>query len=265
MTRLARAVPVLVVFVVVLVCWHVVSTVVLSPARRFLLPAPHEVLLVGFLDPDNLSDLLAALGRSALVAVLGLVIAAALGVGLAVLMSQARWVEQAVYPYAVVLQTVPILALVPLFGFWFGFGFPSRVLVCVLIALFPVVANTLLGLKSASAGLHDLLTLHRAGRVRRLLVLQFPAALPALFTGLRISAGLSVIGAVVGDFFFKQGEPGIGVLIDLYRQRLQSEQLFAAVLLSSAFGVVVFWLFGALARRAVGSWHESGAARDRVR
>jgi NitT/TauT family transport system permease protein len=102
-----------------------------------------------------------------------------------------------------------------------------------------------------------LFTLHRAGRWTRLVKLQLPAALPSIFTGLRISAGLSVIGAIVGDFFFKQGHPGIGILIDLYRQRLQSEQLFAAVILSSLLGVVVFWVFGFLARRVTGAWHES--------
>jgi NitT/TauT family transport system permease protein len=88
--------------------------------------------------------------------------------------------------------------------------------------------------------------------------LQLPAALPSIFTGLRISAGLAVIGAIVGDFFFRQGEAGMGVLIDYYRSRLQSEQLFAAVILSSLFGLAVFLLFGALARRVVGGWHESG-------
>jgi NitT/TauT family transport system permease protein len=90
--------------------------------------------------------------------------------------------------------------------------------------------------------------------------LELPAALPSIFTGLRISAGLAVIGAIVGDFFFKQGEPGIGILIDLYRSRLQSEQMFAAIILSSLLGVIVFWLFGFLARRVVGAWHQS--ARD---
>src|SRR6185503_8200595 len=117
------------------------------------------------------------------------------------------------------LQTVPILALVPMFGFWFGFGFASRVLVCALIGVFPILANTLFGLRSVAGNHHDLFTLHRAGRLTRLVKLQIPAAAPSIFTGLRIAAGLSVIGAIVGDFFFKQGQPGIGILIELYRQR----------------------------------------------
>jgi NitT/TauT family transport system permease protein len=242
----------------VLAAWYAVSYLVLSPERRFLMPPPHAVVKVGLLTRDSFMELGEALLLSTRVALLGLVVAVAIGMGMAVLMHQARWIERSIYPYAVILQTIPILALVPLLGFWFGFGFPSRVLVCVLIALFPIVANTLFGLQSVEASQHDLFTLHGAGRLTRLWKLELPAALPAIFTGLRISAGASVIGAIVGDFFFKQGEPGIGILIDLYRARLQSEQLFAAVFASSMLGVVVFWCFGLLARRVVGRWHESG-------
>ena len=249
--------PPALVFVLAVAGWYAVSYLVLSPDERFLLPPPHDVVRVGFLDRDNLVELLLALGLSARVAMLGLAVAVVAGVAVAVLMSQARWVERSFYPYAVILQTVPILALVPMFGFWFGFGFFSRVLVCVLIGIFPIIANTLFGLRSVADSYHDLFTLNRAARLTRLVKLQIPAAAPSIFTGLRIAAGLSVIGAIVGDFFFKQGQPGIGILIELYRQRLQSEQLFAAVILSSLFGLVVFWGFGFLARWAVGGWHES--------
>jgi NitT/TauT family transport system permease protein len=250
--------PPLVVLAAALGVWYGISYLLLSPERRFLVPPPHSVAEVGFGTPDNLIELLQALLLSGTVALLGLSIAFTAGTTLAIVMHQARWLERSLYPYAVVLQTVPILALVPLFGFWFGFGLPSRVLVCVLIALFPIIANTLFGLQSVEGSHHDLFTLHGAGRMTRLWKLELPAALPAIFTGLRISAGASVIGAIVGDFFFKQGEPGIGILIDLYRARLQSEQLFAAVILSSSLGVIVFWCFGFLARCVVGGWHASG-------
>jgi NitT/TauT family transport system permease protein len=251
------ALPPTLVLAATLALWYLASYALLSADRRFLLPPPHAVVEVGFLDRHNLTELLAALGLSAEVALFGLAIAAAVGVGLAVLMSQARWVERSLYPYAVILQTIPVLAIVPLLGFWFGFGFGSRVLVCVLVSIFPIIANTLFGLRSTNGNLEDLFRLHRAGRFTRLVRLQLPTALPAMLTGLRISAGLSVIGAIVGDFFFKQGAPGIGILIDLYRQRLQTEQMFAAVLLASGLGVAVFWSFGVLARRVVGGWHES--------
>jgi NitT/TauT family transport system permease protein len=238
--------------------WYTVSYRLLTPDTRFLVPPPDAVVRVGFLDPVNRAELLDGLLLSARVAMLGLASAAVVGICLAILMSQARWVEHSVFPYLVLLQATPILALVPLYGFWFGYGFTTRVLVCFLIALFPIVANTLFGLRSVDRDHHDLFTLHGAGRITRLWKLQLPAALPSIFTGLRISAGLSVVGAIVGDFFFRQGEAGMGVLIDYYRARLQSEQLFAAVILSAAFGFAVFLLFGALARKVVGGWHESG-------
>src|SRR5205085_10957858 len=133
--------------------------------------------------------------RSAVVGRAGLLSYTVVSPGLPILMSQANWLERSIYPYGVVLQTIPRLALVPLFGFWFGFGFGSRVLVCVLIGLFPIIANTLFGLRSVDQGHLDLFALHRAGRLVRLVKLHLPAALPAIFTDLRISAGLSVIGA----------------------------------------------------------------------
>jgi NitT/TauT family transport system permease protein len=248
------------VLALVLTLWYLGSYVLIDADLRFLLPPPHEVVRVSFTDPANLSELLAGLALSAEVAMSGLVLAAVAGVTMAILMSQARWLERSLYPYAVVLQTVPILALVPLIGYWFGYGFASRVLVCVLISIFPIIANALFGLRSVDLGLHDLFTLHRADRLDRLVKLQLPAALPAIFTGLRIAAGAAVIGAVVGDFFFQQGAPGIGQLIYQYNRQLRSEQLFAAVLLACLFGLVVFWVFGVLARR-VTAWHASESGR----
>jgi NitT/TauT family transport system permease protein len=220
------------------------------------------VIQVSFLDPFNLRELLGALWLSTRVAFTGLAIAILLGLALAVAMNRAKWIERSLYPYAVLTQTIPILAMVPLFGFWFGFGSFSRVLVVVLFAIFPIIANTLFGLQSVDQEHHDLFTLHGAGRGTRLWKLEFPTALPSIFTGLRIAAGLAVIGAIVADFFFKQGDPGIGILIDRYQSRLQSEQMVGAIILSSLLGIVVFWFFGFLAHRVVGGWHESAGGLD---
>ena len=254
---LAQIVAPMIVFALVIAVWLFISYVLLEPRRRFLMPPPQEVVRIGFFDARNLSEILGALWSTTQVAIVGLLVAIAIGTVVPVAMIQARWIEWSIYPWAVVLQTIPILAIVPLIGFWFQFGFSSRVLVCVLISLFPIITNTLFGLKSTDQAHHDLFTLQRAGRVQRLLKLQLPGALPAILSGWRIAAGLSVVGAIVGDFFFRQGEPGIGRLIDDYRARLQSEQLFAAVALSSLLGLVVFWGFGLLGQLLVGSWHES--------
>jgi NitT/TauT family transport system permease protein len=251
-----RALPPIVVLAAFIGVWYLASTTLVAEGLRFLLPTPDAVVRTAFLDPSNLEELLSGLALSARVAMTGLALAVVIGLSWAIVMSQARWLERSLYPYAVLLQTIPILALVPLFGYWFGFGLPSRVLTCVLIALFPIVANALFGLQSVDPALHELFTLHGVGRLTRLVKLQLPAAMPAIFTGLRISAGAAVIGAVVGDFFFQQGQAGIGQLIYIYPRRLQSEMLFGAVILASLLGLAVFWSFGIVARWAT-AWHES--------
>jgi NitT/TauT family transport system permease protein len=263
--RLASWAPPAIMFVIFTGLWYLVSEVVLDEQQRFLLPPPDAVVAVAFLDPVNRAPLLRGLALSATVALIGFLIAVVLGVAIGTAMSQARWVERSLYPYAVLLQCVPILALVPVIGFWFDFGLPSRVIVTVLIALFPVISSTLFGLQSTDRGQHDLLSLHRAGRVTRLVKLQFPSALPALLTGLQVSATLAVVGAVVGDLFFKQGTPGIGVLIDLYRARLQTEQLLGAALLACLLGVAAFSLLGLLIRVTTGGWHGSTTVHGRPR
>lgn len=250
--------PPLVLGVLVIGAWYFVSYVVLDESKRFLMRPPHQVIQKGFLEWDTLSELLDGLWSSTKVAFFGLVVAILIGFTLAIIMSQAKLLERAMFPYLVTLQAIPILAIVPLIGFWFGYGRFSRVFVCVIIALFPIIVNTLFGLQSAERGMHDLFTLHHASRFTRLRKLMFPGALPAIFAGLRISAGLSVIGAIVGDFFFGQGEIGIGQLIRRYVSRIQGEELLAAVILSSALGVAVFLIFGWIQNKAIGKWYEPG-------
>jgi NitT/TauT family transport system permease protein len=251
-------------FGVIIGVWYYISDVGLSPMRRFLLPPPNQVIQGGILTWSNLSQILDGLALTARAAGIGFGIAAVLGISLAIVMSLAKAFERSIYPYAVILQTIPILAIVPVIGFAFGFNFRSRVLVCVMISLFPIITNTLFGLLSVDHGLHDLFSLHGAGRLRRLWKLQLPAALPNIFTGLRTSAGLSVIGAVVGDFQFLQGQPGIGALIQLYSNRLEPDQLYSAVLITSLFGVCVFSLVGFVSHRVIGAWHESARRRDQT-
>lgn len=237
--------------------WYFVSYVMLDESRRFLMRPPHEVIQVGFLEWDNFSEILDGLWSSTRVAITGLLISIVIGFVLATIMSQSKILERAIFPYMVTLQAIPILALVPLISFWFGTDQTSRIIVCVIISLFPIIVNTLFGLQSAERGMHDLLTLHGAGRVTRLRKLMFPAAMPAIFAGLRISAGLSVIGAIVGDFFFGRGDAGIGQLLRKYASQLQGEQLLAAVIMSSALGVAVFLLFGWIQNRAIGRWYDA--------
>jgi NitT/TauT family transport system permease protein len=252
---LPRSVPVVGALVGIAAVWYAVSYLALAPNQRFLLPPPHEVYGEALTNARLMGPMTAALGRTFGVTLVGLVIAVVLGIAYAVVMSQWRLAERVLYPYAVILQTIPILALVPLIGIWLGYGFPARVVVCVIIAVFPMIANTLFGLQSATAAAHDLFTLNRATRWQRLWKLQFPAAVPAIFTGLRNAAGLAVIGAIVGDYFFQQGSPGIGGLLRVYTERLQMDALLTAVTLTALFGVVVFTAFAVLDRAVVGRWY----------
>jgi NitT/TauT family transport system permease protein len=260
----AAVVPPLVILGLVVGLWYFVSYVVLDRRRQFLLHPPHDVVAEGFLDRDNFAEILDGVWSSMRVAAVGLTISIVLGIGIAVLMSQAKVIERAWFPFLVTLQAIPILALVPMIQFWFGTDWRARVLVCVIISFFPIVLNTLFGLLSADAGLHDLITLHHGGRWTRLTKVMFPSALPAIFAGLRIAAGLSVIGAIVGDFFFGLGDVGLGQLIRKYSQNTNyGEQLLAAVIMSSVLGITVFLSFGALQQAVIGKWYDSKSGGGR--
>ena len=244
--------------------WYLVGGVLLPEHKRFLLPLPHRVVTDGFLvwrtsERRGLQPVLLSTWDSAKIALAGLVVTVVVGTTLAVLMSMSRWVERATWPYLVAIQSAPVLALTPLIRALIDGVTTQRIVVVVLISVFPVVSNTLFGLLSAGTAQHELFTLHRASRWTRLTKLQFPSALPNIFVGLRISAGLSVIGAVVGDFYFRQGGVvGIGAQIDVYRSRLWGAELITAIIMASALGLCVFLAFGRLERLVVSRWHDGG-------
>jgi NitT/TauT family transport system permease protein len=252
---LKKSWPPLLVFLGLIGIWYFISYVLLSESERFLMRPPHEVVLA-MIDPATSADIMEALGRSAGVALTGLLWAIGIGMVWAIAMSQAHWIERSLFPYAVILQCIPILALVPLIGFWFGYEYFARVIVCIMIALFPIVSNTLFGLQAVDKGQRELFKLQGATKWIVLTKLELPTALPAIFAGVRISAGLAVVGAIVGDFFFRRGTPGLGALISNYQSRVQGAELFAAIIVASLFGVAIFIFFGWLAKRAIGSWYD---------
>ncbi|MDQ1128939.1 ABC transporter permease [Microbacterium sp. SORGH_AS_0888] len=248
----SRTMPIIAAVIGIIAIWYAVSYLLLSESRRFLLPPPHQVLTETVGNDKVIGPMIAALGQTITVALIGLAIAVVIGMGWAIVMSQWRLAEKILYPYAVILQTIPILALTPLIGIWMGYGLPARIVVCVIIAVFPMISNTLFGLQSATPAAHDLFTLQKAGKWQRMTKLMLPAAIPSVFTGLRQSAGLAVIGAIVGDFFFQQGSQGIGGLLRTYTLRLNMEPLFLAIIFTALFGVIVFSVFAALDRLIVG-------------
>jgi len=268
-TRQVRnLIPPLITFLLFLAIWYLYSWARFDIAaqRRNALPFPHEVITDGFLplwDPSSgFRPILGYMWPTAKVTLMGLSISVVLGVSIAIVMNLSKGMERALFPYAVILQTVPILAITPLLTQLFGDELGVRLVVVVLIAIFPVITNTLFGLQSTDQLHHDLFTLNRVSRWTRLRRLELPSALPATMAGIRIASGGAVIGAIVADFFFNQGEKGIGYYIRNRQQRAANRpEMFAGTITASMFGVVMFLIVGAITARAIRNWHESAQQR----
>ena len=250
------------VFGFVMLLWYG-SRSLLAPYKRFVLPPPHHIITKAFLATNSSGEavirkaILKATWLDTKVAVVGLLISIVLGVLTAVVMSLATWLEISFWPYLVALQAIPILTISPLIGAVMGYGQAPRILVTVIITIFPILSNTLFGITGVDSGFHDLFTLHKASRWTRLVKLQIPAASPAIFAGFRISAGLAVIGAIVGDVFFRAGEAGLGLQVDVYNSRLNGPATWACILMAAALGLAFFAFFAVLERIVVGRWNTS--------
>lgn len=216
-----------------------------------LLPAPSAVALAAWLQSEILWPALASTTGAVLA---GLSISAIAGVGAAVALSTSRWVERALYPYAIFFQIVPIVAIAPLLVIWFGYGQRAVIAAAFIVSVFPVIANTLAGLLSVDPDLRDLFRLYGAGRLARLLKLELPWAFPDLLTGLRVAAGLAVIGAIVGEFV---GGGGLGVVVLEAMRQQRTDLVFAAILHASLLGLVLFAAVNGASRLLLRRWHVS--------
>jgi NitT/TauT family transport system permease protein len=242
-----------------LAVWELVVRIKNIPP--YVLPSPSLVLETFAADWVLLS-------RSLLVTLIttfeGFLLAAAGGVGLAVLFNQSRFVEYSLYPYAVILQVTPIVAVAPLLLIYL----PQRaaVLACAwIVAFFPVLANTTLGLNSVDRNLADLFALYHASRAQVLWRLKLPSALPYILGGLRIAGGLSLIGAVVAEIAAGSAGAGSGLAYRIAESgyRLNIPRMFAALLLLSFAGIVIFYLLSLINHLALRRWHESALQGER--
>lgn len=252
--------PPLLVLVVVLAIWSLIVRFLGLPA--FVLPGPVPVLETAMIESDRLAT---GFKNTLIASTVGLVSATLLGVLGAVILSTSRLLERALYPWAVVLQTVPAVAVAPLFVLWVGPGLVSVVLVAFIIALFPILANTLMGLVSTDPALVDLLRMQGAGRLTIFRKIRLPSSLPYFFTGMRISAGLAVIGAIVGEMVVGRGgsEAGLGYFVVFSATQLKTDFVFATIIASTALGVAFFLAMVGLASLVMGRWHESELRVDR--
>jgi NitT/TauT family transport system permease protein len=233
--------------------------------KSYILPAPSAVLKAVVENRERLAQAMLKTSGSAL---LGFALSTLAGIAIAVLLSSSRWIERAFYPYAVFFQTVPIIAIAPLLVIWFGYGTQTVVASAFVVSIFPVIANTLTGILSTDPALIDLFRLYGATSVVTLFKLRFPAALPQILTGLRVAAGLAVIGAIVGEFI---GGGGLGSMVDVARTQQRIDLVFAAVLLASVLGLALFGLINLIGRLTLGAGtppsnnHVSGRLSFRIK
>jgi NitT/TauT family transport system permease protein len=251
--------PPVLVFAGVLAAWEAYVRLWNVPA--YILPSPSLVLETLFTDRATLFPALLVTLKTTFAA---LAASVAGGVGLAILFTQWKWVERSFLPFAIVLQVTPIVAIAPLLLIYLEA--PAAVLVCAfLVAFFPILSNTALGLASADRNLVDLFKLYRATRWQTLLHLRLPAALPYFLGGVRIGGGLALIGAIVAELAAGNAGKGAGLAFRISEAgyRLNIPRMFAALALISATGIAIFAALSALSFYLLGRWHDSAVGPER--
>lgn len=244
--------PPVALFALVVVVWD--AATVLLGIKKYLLPRPGAVWLAAWQQRPVLWSAALLTGKAAAA---GFVASFVAGLLLACACSQSRVIQRSLYPYAIFLQTVPIVGIAPLIVVWFGYGFTSVVVVAFIISLFPIITNATAGLTTIDRNLLELFELAGASRWQTLIKLRLPSSVPYLATGARISGGLAVVGAIVGEIFAGSGMEavGLGYLINQSHGNMRTDQLFAAILTSTLLGIVIFgsvsFVSGLLLRR----WH----------
>ena len=258
--RVAKWTLPLLVMVLTIVAWD--RIVAWNGIPHYILPGPGLVFTTLVEDWAMLFD---ALLVTLQITLMALAVAVIGGVGLAVLFTQSRWVEMSFYPYAVILQVTPIVSIAPLIFIYVDNRLAGLLICAWIVAFFPILANTTLGLRSADRGLHDLFSIYGATRWQRLRFLQLPSALPYFLGGLRIAGGLSLIGAVVAEYVAGTGGIGSGLAFRILEAgyRLNIPRMFAALLLIAATGVVIFAGLSLISHLLLRKWHESALKADR--
>ena len=248
-SRVFRRVRVIVLLLLTVGLWQALSRGLDVPP--YLLPAP-DLIIADFLDKPQLA--LNGFKETALEATVGFLIAAALGIGLGIVI--ARWVvmEDMLYPYLNIIRVTPVIAIAPLLTIWFGHNSTPVIIVVTLIAFFPIVVGTVLGLKSVDPDLINLMRTLSASDRAMLLKIRLPHAMPYIFSAFRISAPLAVIGALVGEIF--GAAQGLGYLLIRARSTIDTSQVFLMVVLSAILGIVFFSIVVAVERRVI-KWHPS--------
>jgi len=245
----------LAVLAVLVMVWQLIISI--RHVASYLLPGPVQVVQAAGSRAGSLAE---SLGITTLEAGAGLAASILAGLGIALLFAQWRWLRQYLYPYTILLQTVPIVAIAPLIINWLGPGIVAVAFVSFIICLAPIIANVTQGLISVDENLLNLFTIHRATPSQILFRLRLPNALPNLFTGIRIAAGISVIGAITGELFAgstQVGQGGLGYAILYANSQLETSYMFALVGASSLLGFTFFFLTVFFEWLMLHKWHDS--------
>jgi NitT/TauT family transport system permease protein len=253
--RLVAVANALAVFGALLFVWQLVIWV--FHVQKFMLPSPWAVAQAVVARFPSLMMSLAITAEESLG---GLIASIVVGVLIALLFAQSRWVRTMLYPYTILLQTVPILAIAPLILMWVGAGAAAVTFIAFIISLAPIIANTTQGLISVDENLVNLFLMHNASPAQMLLKLRLPHAVPSLFVGIRIASGIAVIGAITGELFAgssRVGEGGLGYSILYASTQLETDYLFALVLASVVLGFSFFFIVTFLEWQFLHRWHES--------
>jgi len=234
-----------------LVVWHV--AVAATGVAPYLLPPPGDVAHEAWIPA---ADLVAATARTGGAALAGLALSLVVGLAVAFVFAQSATIARSLYPYAIFLQTVPIVAIAPLVIIWSGPGFRSVVVIAFLVSVFPIVTSATTGLTAVDRDLHDLFRIHRATRWQTLTKLRFPHALPELVTGAQVAGGLAVIGAIMGEVFAGYGADarGLGYLVTVTASQLKTAYLFAAVIACTLLGLIFFGALGWIRSAVTARW-----------
>ncbi len=241
--------------ITVLVLWDILVRVTNLPP--YILPRPILVFKTLIID---WKELFLSLLITLQITVVAFVAAAISGLLIAILFTQSKWIERSLFPYAVILQTTPIIAIAPLIILWLKNNTFAALVVCAwIVAFFPIVSNTTIGLKSTDKNLLNLFKLYKASPWQILIYLRLPSAMPYFLGSLKISGGLSLIGAVVAEFVAGTGgvKAGIAYRILIYSYNLQTPRMFAALFLTTGLGVLIFIALSALSDFILNNWHES--------
>ena len=245
---------------ILLVAWE--GIVRRNEIPPYVLPGPLLIVRTLIEDWGTLWPSLVVTLQTAFVALAAAVV---IGVALAILFHQSKWLEKALLPYAIILQVTPVVSIAPLIIIWVG-DIKLSLLICAwIVAFFPILSNTIVGLNSADRNLVDLFQLYRAGRWRTMRYLHLPAALPYFLAGLRISGGLALIGAVVAEFVAGAGGSASGLAYRILESgyQLRIPRMFAALVLVSLSGVAIFIMTGAISHLLLRRWHDSAIAREK--